>query len=100
MLKELAEEALKFLLRGYDAPYREVALEVVEAGSACPKNYEVGQKFFFNTDNTEELCPAAFSSTYPYINYLSKLRGSNSEPCSMKVHCPDYVGVTFNVKVE
>ncbi len=100
MLKELAEEALKLVLRGYDAPFREIALEVVEAGSACPKGYKTGQKFYFNTDDTEELCPAAFSSAYPYVNYLAKTKRATGEPCSMKVHCPDFVGVAFDVKVE
>ncbi|MEE2999875.1 MAG: TIGR04076 family protein [Pseudomonadota bacterium] len=100
LLKELAEEVLKLVLRGYDAPFREVALEVVEAGSSCPKGYSVGQKYYFNTDDTKELCPAAFSTTYPYMNYLAKTKRATGKPCSMKVHCPDFVGVTFDVKVE
>jgi len=99
MMKELLEEALKFFLRGYDAPFRQVALEVVKAGPACPKGYKIGQKFYFNTNNTEELCPAAFSSTYPYINYLANMNRSSGEACSMQVHCPDFVGVTFGLKV-
>lgn len=101
MLKEFIEEVCKIVLRPLDGPFRRVVIEVIEAGSDCPKGYRVGDKFYFNIDKQDELCPASFSAIYPYLRLL-KGKNKNEGLLSSKinVHCPDWVGVTYELEVK
>lgn len=92
ILKELIEEVCKKFYRGFDAPFRKVVIEVIESSPHCPKRYKIGDSFKFNIQKKDELCPAGFAALYPY------LRGGLSHP--IFVHCPDYVGVTYEITTE
>lgn len=100
MIKELFEEFLKWIFRAYDAPFRKVSIEVEEVGSYCPKGYQVGDRFQFNINKQDELCPAAFATVYPYLKFLENEKNVTGKSKSMKVHCPDFVGVTFDVNAK
>lgn len=93
ILKELAEEICKKFYRGYDAPFRKVTIEVMGTGTHCPKGYRTGDAFEFNIDKKDELCPAGFAALYPYLR-----RTDLNQP--IFVHCPDYVGVTYELTAE
>lgn len=91
MLKELGEELCKRFYRAFDAPWRRVVMEIIQAGPDCPKGYSAGDVFKFNINKKDELCPAGFATLYPYLRLL---------PHSLYVHCPDYVGVTYEIALE
>lgn len=94
MLKEFAEEIFKIIYRPLNAPFRRVIIEVVEAGRGCPKAHKIGETFRFNTGRKDELCPAGFAAIYPHLRFLS----SNGRASGLlSVHCPDYVGVIYEL---
>lgn len=97
MIKELIEEFMKFIHRGYDAPFRNVTIEVAEVGTYCPKGYQEGDMFKFNINKQDELCPAAFATVYPYLKFLDNEKNKTGRSKTMKIHCPDFVGVTFEI---
>ncbi|MDO8602379.1 MAG: hypothetical protein Q7O04_00825 [Candidatus Omnitrophota bacterium] len=95
ILKEFMEEVLKKVYRAFDIPLRNVIIEVMEAGPACPKGYKTGDRFKFNISRRDELCPAGFALVYPYVRSLPGIKNKNQG--SFCVHCPDYVGVTYEI---
>lgn len=96
IVKDLCAEILKKFHRGYDSPFRRVFIEVTHSSSYCPKNYTVGDRFEFNINKKDELCPAGFSAIYPYFRIL-KNNKDQGLPDSICVHCPDYVGVIYEI---
>lgn len=98
-LKEICEEIVKVVYRPFDAHFRRVLIEVIEESSHCPKGYTKGTIFTFNTGKTDELCPAGFAAIYPYARILKACKDKGNCSGSMKVHCPDHVGVTYEIKV-
>lgn len=97
ILKEFVEEVCKKLYRGFDAPFRRVTIEVIKTSPNCPKDYKIGQGFQFNIDKKDELCPAGFAAIYPFLRLLSDVNNHKELANSVCVHCPDYVGVTYEV---
>jgi len=91
MLKEMGEELCKKFYRALNAPWRRVVIEVIKVGAHCPKGYKIGDVFEFNINKKEQLCPAGFAVVYPYLRL---------SPDSLCVHCPDYVGVTYEVSID
>ncbi|MBU0477577.1 hypothetical protein KKC91_03295 [bacterium] len=100
MVKELVEELCKVIYRPLDGPFRKVAIEIIETGSDCPKGYHMGDTFYFNVDKQDELCPAGFATIYPYLRRMRNTKKNNGLLHSIKVHCPDCVGVTYNVTIK
>ena len=100
ILKELVEELCKKFYRAYDAPFRKVVIEVINKSPVCPKNYKAGNSFEFNIGKKDELCPAGFNAVYPYFRLLKEERKIEGSQGSLSVHCPDYVGVTYEVKAD
>lgn len=98
-MKEFTEELCKFLFRPLDGHFRKIKIEVVETGFDCPKGYHIGDTFQFNTNKEDELCPAGFATIYPYLRFQKDINNNISSQ-SMKVHCPDYVGVTYEILVQ
>lgn len=97
VLKELMEEFTKKIYRAFDAPFRKVLIEVIETNPKCPKDYKIGDTFMFNINKKDELCPAGFAAIYPYfrlLKYNTKVNGLSHSIC---VHCPDYIGVTYEI---
>lgn len=100
ILKELIEELCKKFYRAFDAPFRRVFIEVIQTNFNCPKNYKLGDIFMFNINKKDELCPAGFFTLYPYLRLLKNCNKQSGLPHSIYVHCPDYVGVTYEVIVD
>lgn len=94
MIKEFIEELLKIVYRPLDMHFRRVTIKVIEVSAYCPKGYKVGDRFEFNTHRRNELCPAGFAAIYPYLRVLGKEGNANS----LTAHCPDYVGVTYEIR--
>jgi uncharacterized repeat protein (TIGR04076 family) len=95
MLKEVLEQIMRFLGRGVDLPLRKVDLIITSVG-LCPRHRQSGEVFEFNVDKNEELCPAAFSSIYPYIGKQSDLIYPSRTNVT-QIHCPDYRGLEFEL---
>ncbi|MBF0624372.1 MAG: hypothetical protein HQL82_06150 [Magnetococcales bacterium] len=95
--KELAEEACKVLFRPVDAHFRGVTIEVLEVGPACHKGYEPGRRFEFNVGDTRQLCPAGFAAIQPHVG---RLAASGADQAPLTVHCPDWVGVTYEIRLD
>ncbi|MBT89495.1 MAG: hypothetical protein CMN79_03275 [Spirochaetales bacterium] len=98
-LKELVEEFCKKFYKAFDVPFRKVFIEIIEAGDGCHKDYRIGDIFEFNINKNDELCPAGFATIYPYLRFL-KNSNKGKEGSSIMVHCPDYVGVTYEVTIK
>lgn len=98
-LKELVEEFCKIFKKAFDVPFRKVFLEIIEVGDECHKGYKVGDRFEFNVDKNDELCPAGFAAVYPYLRLLNN-SNKESGDSSIMVHCPDYVGVTYEITMK
>lgn len=94
--KELVEEVLKKFIRAFDGPFRNVEIEIIDAGN-CPKGYKRGDKFRFNISKQNELCPAGFFACYPYFRFLKEEKEQNGKAAPICVHCHDYVGVIYEV---
>ncbi|HIF03703.1 MAG TPA: hypothetical protein EYQ84_10645 [Nitrospinaceae bacterium] len=63
-------------------------IEVLSEGGGCPLNIKKGDNFYFNLDHTDELCPAAFNSVYPFLDVINN---------NFTAGCPDYrTHVSFN----
>lgn len=56
-------------------------IEAINEGKGCAFGITKGKKFYFNLDHTDELCPAAFNSVYPFLD--------TKQP-DLLVGCPDY----------
>jgi uncharacterized repeat protein (TIGR04076 family) len=56
-------------------------IEVVDEGQGCPLGIKKGDTFYFNLDQTDEFCPAAFNSVYPLLGKKNN---------NFLVGCPDY----------
>jgi uncharacterized repeat protein (TIGR04076 family) len=56
-------------------------IEVVDEGQGCPLGIKKGDSFYFNLDQTDEFCPAAFNSVYPLLGKKNN---------NFLVGCPDY----------
>ncbi len=63
----------------FDVHNKIVGAQIVVAGS-CPLCMEKGQRFVFNVDKTDEICPAAVNSIYPLLG----------EDTDFILGCPDY----------
>ena len=65
-------------------------IEAVAEGEGCPLGIKKGDSFYFNLDQTDEFCPAAFNSVYPLLG-----TGQNN----FAVGCPDYrTNVKFSLQ--
>ena len=65
-------------------------IEAVDEGQGCPLGIKKGDSFYFNLDQTDEFCPAAFNSVYPLFG-----KGKNN----FAVGCPDYrTNVKFSLQ--
>jgi uncharacterized repeat protein (TIGR04076 family) len=65
-------------------------IEAVDEGEGCPLGIKKGDSFYFNLDQTDEFCPAAFNSVYPLLG-----TGKNN----FAVGCPDYrTNVKFSLE--
>ena len=98
-VKEIAEEVCKCIYRPLDGHFRNVKIKIIEIGECCQKKYKKGDIFIFNTNNKAELCPAGFATCYPYFEYLSEQKKILEKDVELKVHCPDYVGVIYKIKM-
>ncbi|MFH1379696.1 MAG: TIGR04076 family protein [bacterium] len=99
ILKEICEELLKIIFRPLDGHFRRVGIEVIQGSPHCPKAYKKGDTFQFNTNKRDELCPAGFAAIYPYVRILKSAKDRGSSSGTMKIHCPDHVGVTYEIQV-
>ncbi|KKR03872.1 MAG: hypothetical protein UT30_C0017G0011 [Candidatus Uhrbacteria bacterium GW2011_GWF2_39_13] len=97
IIKEITEEICKFIYRPLDGHFRRVFIRIIDKGNACPKNFLPGSIFEFNTIKKDELCPAGFAAIYPYIKTFYSTHKDGEMP-EIKIHCPDYVGVTYEIK--
>lgn len=98
VLKELGEECAKAFYRPFDAHFRRVFLEITGGEASCPKGYSPGSRFQFNTENRLELCPAGFAALQPYVRICSARHLAKGISQRLSVHCPDYVGVTYELQ--
>ena len=65
-------------------------IEAVDEGQGCPLGIKKGASFYFNLDQTDQFCPAAFNSVYPLLG-----KGENN----FSVGCPDYqTSVKFSLQ--
>lgn len=63
-------------------------IEAISDGKGCPLEIKKGDTFYFNLDHTDELCPAAFNSVYPFLDVVNN---------NFTAGCPDYrTHVSFN----
>lgn len=60
---------------------KNIVIEVIDKAAGCPLEFSKGDQFSFNIDRTDEMCPAAFNSVYPFLDLLSN---------NAVVGCPDY----------
>ena len=64
-------------------------IEATSNGKGCPLEIKTGDAFYFNLDHTDELCPAAFNSVYPFLDVVKN---------NFTAGCPDYrTHVSFSV---
>ena len=67
-------------------------IEAVNEGKGCPLGIKKGDSFYFNLDQTDQFCPAAFNSVYPLLG-----KGANN----FAVGCPDHeTSVKFSLQEE
>jgi uncharacterized repeat protein (TIGR04076 family) len=72
-----------------EIPDKDVFIKAVDEGRGCSVGITRGQDFYFNLDQKDELCPAAFTSIYPYLDI---------EKNNFIAGCPDYrTQVTFSI---
>lgn len=69
------------LLIPFEVHNKNIVIEVVDEGKGCPLGIRKGDIYSFNLYNSNELCPAAFNSVYPFLD---------SVKADHVISCPDY----------
>ena len=82
-LYNAAEKSFRLIGKPQDIIDKNVNIKVLEVNGKCPINIVKGDKFRFNIDDKQELCPASFNLLLPFI--LSKLANQNE---NMVLQCP------------
>ncbi len=60
---------------------KHIVIEVMDKAAGCPLEFRKGDQLSFNIGRTDEMCPAAFNSVYPFLDLIAN---------NGVVGCPDY----------
>lgn len=78
-----------FLRIPNDLKETKIKINVTKVEGDCPKGHRVGDEFYFNLGDKEEMCPA---STFSLYTFLFGKRGSSSYQCPSHL-----VSVKYNI---
>ncbi len=86
--KNILRWILNFIMP-VEIPDKDIHIKAVDEGKGCLIGITRDHDFYFNLDKRDELCPAAFTSIYPYLDI---------ENNNFVAGCPDYrTQVTFSI---
>lgn len=76
----------------------DISMKVIGVEGQCPQKHKVGDEFFFNTKDTNILCPASFNSIHTFIQMIyDGVKMPWAKNNGNFVHCPDHEGMIYKI---